>query len=290
MELTQQSPNGQTALPNVGRYKVGVLLLHGLTGMPDEMRPVMRHLTRLGCRVEVPVLPGHGGTHHELLAATWQDWYNCAREAVRDMKKNCDQVFVCGLSMGAIIAALVSLEEDVAGIVMLSSTMHYDMQGPKFLRPLQIQLQLRHICKYKVVGENLYWTENPPYGLRDPRLQKQVTKAIEAAASGNSNAFGLFRTYWGSLYQLWLLVDQYRKHAHRIKCPALVMHSYEDTITSTNNATEAFLHLGSPDKSLILLTGCDHVLTLDLCKDQVAQNIGNFVTRIAGVTTEAVAV
>jgi hypothetical protein len=38
------------------------------------------------------------------------------------------------------------------------------------------------------------------------------------------------------------------------------------------------------------LTGCDHVLTLDLCKDQVAQNIGNFVTRIAGVTTEAVAV
>src|SRR5271168_1720672 len=117
MELTQQSPNGQTALPNVGRYKVGVLLLHGLTGMPDEMRPVMRHLTRLGCRVEVPVLPGHGGTHHELLAATWQDWYNCAREAVRDMKKNCDQVFVCGLSMGAIIAALVSLEEDVAGIV-----------------------------------------------------------------------------------------------------------------------------------------------------------------------------
>jgi carboxylesterase len=289
MELTPQSPHGQSDLSKVSGSKVGVVLLHGLTGMPDEMRPVMRQLTKLGCRVEVPVLPGHGGTHHELLAVTWQDWYECAKKAVKELKKDCDQVFVCGLSMGAILSALVSLEEDVAGIVMLSSTMHYDMQGPKIFRPLQIQLQLRHICKHKIFGNNIYWTENPPYGLRDPRLQKQVTKAIEAAASGNSNAFGLFRTYWGSLYQLWLLVDQYRKRASEIKCPALVIHSFEDTITSINNGTEAFLHLGSADKSLILLTGCDHVLTLDLCKDQVAQNIGNFVTRIAGVT-EAVAV
>jgi carboxylesterase len=61
--------------------RTGVLLLHGLTGMPSEMRPLERHLRRLGCIVDVPLLPGHGATHRELLATGWRDWVEGARRA-----------------------------------------------------------------------------------------------------------------------------------------------------------------------------------------------------------------
>src|SRR5215471_19930645 len=38
---------------------VGVLLIHGLTGMPSEMRPVEKYFVSRGFEVEVPLLAGH---------------------------------------------------------------------------------------------------------------------------------------------------------------------------------------------------------------------------------------
>jgi len=267
-----------------GAEKVGVLLLHGLTGMPDEMRPVMRHMKKLGYQVEVPVLPGHGGTHKELLAKNWQEWLEASRQGAKKLRaQGCDQIFAAGLSMGAILSALLSLEEDLSGIVMLSPTLHYDMHSNALFHSRTFQRMIRPLVLLEPFGHNLYWTEEAPYGLRDPRLQRQITKAIEAAASGESNEFGLFRTYWGSLAQLWMMIDVFIKNAHKIKTPALIIASFEDTIVSINNPAEAYNLLGSEEKAMHWLTGCDHVLTLDLCKDQVAQYTGQFITRIAKV-------
>ena len=65
-----------------------------------------------------------------------------------------------------------------------------------------------------------------------------------------------------------------RKVAHKVTTPALIVHSLEDTITGIDNATEIYSLLGSQDKSIEFLTGCDHVITLDLRKDVVAQKVG----------------
>ena len=279
-----------TASPASGAEKVGVLLLHGLTGMPDEMRPVMRQMKRLGYKVEVPVLPGHGGTHKELLAKNWQEWLEASRQGARKLRdQGCEQIFAAGLSMGAILSALLSLEEDLSGIVMLSPTLHYDMHGNVVTHSRAFQRAIRPLILLDLFGHNLYWTEEAPYGLRDPRLQRQITKAIEAAASGESNEFGLFRTYWGSLAQLWMMIDVFLKKAHTITTPVMIIASFEDTIVSINNPAEAYNLIGSEDKTMHWLTGCDHVLTLDLCKDQVAQYTGQFVTRIANVAKVATA-
>ena len=50
-----------------------------------------------------------------------------------------------------------------------------------------------------------------------------------------------------------------------------MVHSLEDTLTSEHNAIEIYKRLGSKDKRLIFLSGCDHVMTLDLRKEDVAQ-------------------
>src|ERR1700753_2407672 len=87
-------------------YEAGVILFHGLTGMPSELRPVARHLTKMGYLVECPMLPGHGAGHPELLAATWKDWLQCAREAIDRMAKRVPKIFIGGLSMGAIVGTI----------------------------------------------------------------------------------------------------------------------------------------------------------------------------------------
>jgi len=253
--------------------KTGVLLMHGLTGMPSEMRPVAKHLTQLGCEVVCPLLPGHGATHIELLDTGWKDWLEGAQTSLADLAQRCDHVVVGGLSMGAMLAALSSINNPkVSGLMMLSTTLRYDGKASS---PMQVLLPLVDLLP--ILGRKFWWTEEPPYGLKDERLQRMITKQVEAAARGENNEFGLFRTYAGSLRQLHKLVGQLRKRAHEVTCPALVIHSLEDTMTTHKNAIEMCELLGSQDKSLLLLSGCDHVLTLDLRKRDVANQIGKFV-------------
>jgi carboxylesterase len=263
------------------KSKIGVLLLHGLTGMPSEMRPVAKHLKRLGYRVETPLLPGHGGTHQELLATTWRDWVSGAKVALDKLAADCEKVVVGGLSMGSSVSVMLAASDPrISGIIMMSTTLRYDAPGHS-----RLYLLLPLIDFFPPLGRWTYWTEKPPYGLMDQRLQRMITKSIEAAQRGENTEFGLFRTYSGSLRQMTHLVKEVKKSASKVTCPALILHSLDDSLTTVNNAIDIYKMLGSKDKNVILLNGCDHVLTLDLRKNDVASFIAQFVARTCGTAS-----
>lgn len=50
---------------------------------------------------------------------------------------------------------------------------------------------------------------------------------------------------------------------------------------SIRNATVLYSLLGTSDKSIRLITGCDHVMTVDLRKDDVARDVGAFIARLS---------
>lgn len=267
--------------------KTGVLLIHGLTGMPLEMRPLEKMLRQQGFDVESPLLAGHGGTHTDLLNTGWTDWVESARQALRSLLKRNDQVVVCGLSMGATIGSILALEEKrIVGCVLLSSTLMYDAitkQDPRYRR-CHGTVSHNLICLAStcipLLGKTLFWEESPPYGLKDKRLQNQITRQIEAAKSGTSNEFGLFRTYFGSLSQMSFMSRWLMKRADNIQCAALLIHSFEDTIASIDNSTRLYERFNSKYKCLKMIAGCDHVMPLDLKRKQVASLLCNFVNNI----------
>ena len=53
---------------------VGVLLMHGFTGSPPEMRRLGDSLYGEGLTVSAPLLPGHGTTTDECNSVRWQQW------------------------------------------------------------------------------------------------------------------------------------------------------------------------------------------------------------------------
>src|SRR5205814_1348350 len=57
------------------RGRHGVLLVHGVTGAPAEMRSITRALTRQNFTVACPVLAGHCTSVRALKATRWTDWY-----------------------------------------------------------------------------------------------------------------------------------------------------------------------------------------------------------------------
>src|SRR5262249_46953134 len=83
----------------------GVLVLHGFTGTPFEVRPLGERLARRGLTVVGPVVPGHCTSPHELEQTTWHDWEAGAAAALDALRARCDRVAIAGLSMGGLLAA-----------------------------------------------------------------------------------------------------------------------------------------------------------------------------------------
>ena len=79
---------------------VGVLLSHGFTGSPWSMKPFAEHLAAEGYGVAVPRLPGHGTSWQEMNKTSWPDWYAVLDNEFERLRKEHDQVFLVGLSMG----------------------------------------------------------------------------------------------------------------------------------------------------------------------------------------------
>lgn len=272
----------------------GILLLHGLTGMPAEMKPVEKYFRKQGFITEAPLLAGHGGTQDELLSVYWPQWVESAQAGLDKLLKQVDRVIVVGLSMGGTIGAtLAQRNPQVKGVVILSPTLIYDgsnlnnSRRKRMYKTPLYQVLFKYVClAFPIIGKKLYWVEKHPYGLKDERLQRQIAKAIESAKGGQAADFGIFRTYYYSLLQMHLLTQDFRKDAASMTCPVLLMHSYEDTIATICNAAVMYDVLESAPRKLHLLTGCDHVLTLDLQRNYICKLIGDFVHSLGAVQLE----
>lgn len=252
---------------------VGVVLIHGLTGTPTEMKIVARHLESRGHRVSSPTLAGHGKGHVELLATGWRDWLGTVKDSFDGLAKECREVYVVGLCASSLLATLLAADDRrVAGIVLLSS--HYGEINPAMPRR---RLLLPLVYPFPFLRKRFYWTEAAPYGLKDPELQALITAAIEDSRTRETADHGTFRTYVESLYQSDLLAKEVRRRAKDVTCRALLIHSLEDTWFTPQNSVRLAMDLGTEDKTVLMITGCNHVITVDLRKHDVADFVVQFV-------------
>ncbi|RNL86374.1 alpha/beta hydrolase [Halostreptopolyspora alba] len=103
----------------------GALLCHGFTGSPQSMRPWAEHLAAAGLTVELPRLPGHGTSWRDMSTTTSDDWFAEVEAALLRLHRDCDDVFVMGLSLGGCLALrLASVHPDrVAGVVLVNPSL-----------------------------------------------------------------------------------------------------------------------------------------------------------------------
>lgn len=116
---------------------VGVLLCHGFTGSPASLRPWAEFLAEAGLRVDLPRLPGHGTDWRELQLTDWTDWYQQVERRYLALSRQCERVFVAGLSMGGALALRLAEEHRVAGLVLVNPAIASDDRSFAALGALQ---------------------------------------------------------------------------------------------------------------------------------------------------------
>ncbi|MBI3734685.1 MAG: alpha/beta fold hydrolase [Chloroflexi bacterium] len=116
---------------------LGCLLVHGFTGTCNEMRWLGAQLAAEGYTVLAPLLAGHGTTPQDMNTTRWPDWYASALDGYRQLRAECGQVFVLGLSMGGALALHLAALEAVDGLVVMATPLHVRDWRLTLFRPFQ---------------------------------------------------------------------------------------------------------------------------------------------------------
>ena len=236
------------------------------------MKAVARGLHAAGHTVLCCQLAGHCGTEDDILQTGWSDWRDSVVAAIDRLKAQCDDVFVGGISMGALLAlhGARARPESVAGTLLYGPTLWYDgWSVPKY------GFLLRWLINTPM-GRAYRFVEREPYGLKDERLRELIRTAMESGASADA---GLHATPSGSLRELWRLVDDIKPHLKDIKMPALILHAREDDISSLSNAFYLQQHLGGL-VDMVVLDDSYHLVMIDRQRDIVVSRSIQFIANV----------
>jgi len=256
------------------RGKDAVLLVHGLTGTPAEMRFMATSLKNQGFSVMCPQLSGHCGSVAELKRSRWQDWYATVNAAFEALKLEHGRVFVAGLSMGALLAIRLAAEKgaQLDGLGLLSTTFFYDgWNVPRVRRhtllPLVLYTPLRHF---------LSWKEPPPYGIKCERTRAMIHAVLERRDAQAAEKVGIFRTPAVTVLEGERLIRATHKVLPQVISPTLVVHATEDDMASLRNAHYVVKTIAATHVETFFVDDTYHVLTMDRRKSDVARRLGQF--------------
>ena len=234
--------------------KTGFLFIHGFTGASYEGREMAHWLhDREGLTVSVPLLPGHGSKPEDLKGINWIDWYLHARNKFLELKESCDRIFVCGQSMGGAIALQIASHHSVSGVITLA--------GAAFLKDWRLKLLpfARYIIPYQ------HKSKGPD--IRNKEIKGRVASYHKYPVK--------------SIDQFLALLEHTRGDLPEVIAPALLIHARMDRTVHISNLKYIYDHISSRQKEMIVLEKSYHVISIDIEKEIVFNNILSFIKKIS---------
>ncbi len=258
--------------------QITALLLHGLCSTPEELLPVQTALRQAGHRVLPMVLPGYSydATRHEQRATPYRQWLHAVALEARRQRALGQRVVLVGLSAGALLAlgALAHGADAVDGVVLMSTPLQFDgwaVPRYHFLMPLALYTPLGRLWRYR---------EQPPYGVKNPRVRRWIERELAARRVSRAGAAVIGVAHLREH-------DRLRRWVHRqlrsLHCPpVLALHAHEDEVAGPSNLRLLEATLQTPSFRAVLLADSHHMITIDNDRQQVIRETLRF---FAGLTS-----
>jgi len=241
-----------------GRRPEAVLLLHGLTGVPNELHVLGGAIAADGFAVHIPLLPGRGTVPADMDRLSWNDWMASAVAAYDALAAEHDAVIVGGLSAGGTMALDLALRRPVRALLLYAAAIFVSHRAA-YLAPYGWRVVRRWRSPGARKGDDA-----PP----DERLATYDPTPVRAVAE---------------LVRGMRLV---RPRLGEIAVPALVMHAQGDRWVPVTSAREIAARLGGPVE-LDILPGDGHAITAGADRDIVATRTRAFLAARCGPLAEA---
>ncbi len=229
--------------------------MHGLSGTPDDMVYLAERLKKPGYDVISITLPGHAKNPEALLSVTMEDWINAV---FRQIMRIDDGVCLVGQSMGALIAvhAAYTFKDRIKSIILLAPAIKlYGIFNRIFMQALYVYGSLFHIPE-------LYYSKKNGSDIADNHVKTAYN--------------GYKKIPLKALFEFERLRRLAYKELRHITCPILTIYSQQDHTISKDAGNTIIKLADSEIKSSIVLRRPYHVISIDLDKEQAADNILHF--------------
>ncbi|HLH75181.1 MAG TPA: alpha/beta fold hydrolase [Candidatus Binataceae bacterium] len=243
--------------------QASVLLIHGLTGTPYEMRHLGERLSAAGLRCLGVRLAGHGQSPQVLGATNHHNWYQSVVQGCERLRGFGDPIVVVGQSAGAVLAARLAIEQRaaVSAVALLA---------PAFLLPRWQRLALYFIGQAGPWASRIY-LHSAGADIHDGAA-RQIHPSMELMPLG-------------AALSLSQLAAQVRPRLSRLVQPVLLIHSRNDHVCPfAQNVDLVMGSVGTRNKRLVVLGESYHVVSVDTERERVALELIDFVRRIAAQT------
>jgi len=230
----------------------GVLLIHGWTSTPYEVRRLGTFLNEAGYTVYGPQLKGHGTVPKDLEKVKWEEWLEDVRRGHEKLQKECELVFVGGTSIGAnLVAILASEEKEIAGLILMA--MPYRVKFEKMMFYLALFLKI-----FKSYSKKFY---PPTFG-----LSTTITRLIA------------YRSYpLSNVIETAALLERARKVLPEIKQPCFLLQSTHDHIVEKGSLENIYQRIGSEIKKKKYIARAYHTFISDIKNESVFEDILAFI-------------
>ncbi|MGI8316505.1 alpha/beta hydrolase [Halobacillus mangrovi] len=224
---------------------VGCLCIHGYTGSPEEVQPLVDFLkNRTDWELANPTLPGHG-EDLDLEGHYYQEWIATAELALLGLLERNNTVVIVGFSMGGMIAAYLAAKYDIERLVLLSAAGKY----------ISISQMLKDI------GEMVMDAWKGALGTNE--LFKRYKKKMKD-------------TYLFSTIQFMKCVQFTRPYLGQVHCPVLIVQGELDGMVPRKAAEFLNEEIPAEDKELVFLKQSKHLICHGDDRDELCQKVLEF--------------
>ncbi len=232
--------------------ETGLLLVHGFTACPVDMRPLGEYFSRLGYTVCAPLLKGHGTSPEQMKETSWQDWVDSASAGIVRLKEQCAKVIAIGHSMGGLISLFVASQGTVDGVISVNA-------------PVIFQDRDLHSAE-QLLGKLEY--------AEKPHKESEISYSKEGIPH-----FSYSKVPVACFVSLNRAIGEVRQELNKIECPALVIQSMEDATVHPQSAGIIADNIQHKQKDLIYWPGGEHNLPLSAERESLAQKIQDFLVK-----------
>lgn len=259
-----------------GWQGIGCLMLHGFMGAPVSSRPMAEHIAQQGVTMHCPLLPGHGNLPHMIHGHNRQEWLNEVEEAYEFLNSKCDQIFLIGHSMGAVLAAyLADKHPDVCGIVLLAPLYKIPDWRLNFAAIIRYFTPFLYPLKHEAVDRDIFLGRvtdfDPTIDVHDPALQDWLVDATRIPTDG--------------LDEMRKMAVFGRKLWSRIHQPVIIFQGGHDPAVNPGNTEKLFQQLPTADKEMKFFPQVGHELMrpVEPIHKKVWQKIDEFIEEHAQI-------
>ncbi len=244
--LPKSSPSAFRLEGNRG----SVLLLHGFTGTPYELRIVGDALHQAGFTCWAPLLPGHAETPGHINQISAEIWIAAAKEAFASLPADKPRI-VIGFSMGGLLATLLAADPkmQVDKLILIAPAFLLRFYGNFGIWLTKMGLGHNWFVPKRIKGGDILDAEARK---ENPTLEHTPLKA---------------------LVQLNNLMQKATQNLAQITCPTLALFGAQDHVVHSKKTAKLLQNNIISPYSQWFFERSAHIVSLDFDRDELIEHI-----------------